>query len=344
MRRPLHLHIGHGKAGTSTVQVALGREIERLRGAGFLVADAAMDFREEGAIEAGSAFYVADRCAEREAGLRTVTERFHAVGQQLAGREAQLVVSAESFTAHGAEVLARALRHAFEIHVVYYVRRQDDWIPSAWNQWGVRRGLSLDAYLEWALAESRPDYEGVIARWEAVADTVRVRPLHESAFAGGRVEADFFAAIGAGFEPAAVPRQNAALDLALLETFARSQFLFDRPNGKACASPPSDFARWLVARLPDGFGRERAGLDGKQRERVREHFLAVNRRLHRRWFADLDFDAVFGPTADEAALAERATAQRQGTAQVDRLHRVLGLQLQLIHELWQRLEERNDQR
>ena len=345
MRRPLYLHIGHGKAGSSTIQVALGREIERLRAAGFLVADRAMQFAESGPLDGCPVNYVAARCAEREAGLRTVTERFHAVAQTLQGRDGRLVVSAESFAVPGAEYLAQALRHAFEIHVVYYVRRQEDWIPSAWNQWGSREGLSLAAYLDRALATPQPNYERVLERWEPVADTVRVRPLHAGGLDGGRVDADFFAAIGAGFAPAAGPRQNEGLDLGLLEVFASSPFLFSHGDDEPDVGATSALREWLAQRLPASLRSDRPLLDGAQRQRVRAAFREANLRLQQRWFPDVEFDAVFGPAEDEAAIAERAEAQRREGAELDRLRRVVGLQLELIHELRERiavLESRSD--
>ncbi|MCR9246708.1 MAG: hypothetical protein NXI31_16870 [bacterium] len=333
-RRPLHLHIGHAKAASSTLQSALANDIDALRAAGFLVADEQLQFPATGRLVGAPVHRIGELCAAREAGLKRLVEQ---LGEQLVmtgdATAPQLVISAESLTTPGAEYLAQALQHAFEIHVLYYVRRQDDWLPSAWSQWGCRQGLTLPQYVERALAQDQPNYLKCIRRWQPFADTVRVRPLNRAALTGGDIVPDFYAAIGAPPPPRAVARRNQGSDRALFEILAQSPFLFEELEDHADERHQNRIRRWLLEQLPASYSGERTRLENTDRERVMAHFRAANETLHREFFPDVDFDEAFGVTAADDSPESDTPNELAG------LRRVLGLQFGMIHSLHERVAE-----
>ena len=195
MRRRLYLHIGHPKCASTTIQSALARNVAALREHGFLVADGGLDFPESGPLGSSPTHEVAALIERGEPGLLEAVQRVDRASQRSGERFGRLVLSAESLTIPGAELFAKALRHVFEIHVLYYVRRQDDYLVSAWNQWGCKEGVGLAPYVERELAVPQPNFPRVLERWRPHADSLRVRPLHPAALTGGHVVTDLFDAI-----------------------------------------------------------------------------------------------------------------------------------------------------
>ena len=332
MRKPLYLHAGHPKCASTAIQNALADNIDTLRAQGFLVADANFEFAEEGPLNGCPVQYVADMCGRKEAGLKAAVARFHDLGSRLGDRFDKVIVSSESLCIPEAEYLARALQHEFEIHVVYYIRRQDDWVVSSWSQWGCREGEALAENCDRLLGISYPQFGKVVKRWQAVADTMHVKPLHATAFGAGGVLADFFAAIGAKVEISEDRMANPSLDLALLEVFASSKFLFDSVHDQR-------IQHWLRQALPADYPIEKPVLGAELVARIRAHFEDENRALHREFFADLDYDELFGPRLDEQQRSERHAAQSTQQAEMDRMRRVIGLQFDLMQKMHERLRK-----
>ncbi|MFT4514027.1 MAG: hypothetical protein ACI89X_000310 [Planctomycetota bacterium] len=332
MRKRLYLHIGHPKAASTAIQTALAQHIDTLRAQGFLVADSNFEFPEEGPLDGAPVQYVADMCERKEAGLKEALAKFHELGSRLGDRFDKVIVSSESLCIPEAEYLASALRHEFEIHVIYYIRRQDDWVISAWNQWGCQEGETLVEFCERLIKNSYPNFKKVLSRWQPVANSVHVKPLHASAFASGGVLADFFAAIGANIEIDERRPANASMDLALLEVFASSEFLFESVHDKR-------IVKWLRAMQPADYPVEKPTLSAELQTRVREHFAAENRELHQQFFADLDYDELFGPRKDEQDILERHTQQSTPEAEMNRMRRIIGLQFDLLQKMHVRLKK-----
>ena len=325
-RHPLYLHIGHGKVGSSSIQQALARDLDALRRAEFLVADRKMEFCEGGPMDGSANRYFRDLNALGHDAPADVDQRMHRALQQLAERPRKLVISAEALVSPGIERLASELRRAFEVHVIYYVRRQEDWLVSAWGEWGCQEGLMLDAYCERALQTGQPDFLGVVEAWRPHADTVRVRPLHPSALVGGDLVSDFYDAVGFEGPVSTAPRGREATDLAMLEVFRDSSSLFEDEHDNRLRD-------WLLEHLPDDYPRERVHLASEMAGRVAAHFEPVNRELHARWFPDVDYDLVFGPRPDADERAAAHAGQQGVAAELTRLRRVVGLQLHLLHRL-----------
>jgi len=332
MRIPLHLHIGHPKVASSSIQVALAQNLDALRTEGFLVADANLCFPETGPLHGFPITLVAELCERKEAGLREAAERFAAAQQQIGNRKLKLVVSSESMAIPEAEYIAKALRHAFEIHVIYYVRRQEEWLVSAWNQWGSKEGLNLVDYCNKLLAVPFPDYDQVAQRWEAVADSMHVRPLHTKALVGGDIVLDFFAAIGSKLGITPPDPVNQSFDLALLEVFQDSSFLF-------ASADDNSLREWLRDVIPEGFPIEKPILDTDLLQRIRNSYDRCNRALHARHFPQLPYEAVFGPRRQRGPDGQLPEDQRSPEAQIERLRRVAGLQFALLFRLSEQVRQ-----
>jgi hypothetical protein len=323
--RRISIHIGHQKCASTTLQAALFANLEALRRRGAVVADEQLGFPLEGPLGGPPTFYVDRMCDREEDGLHEAVARLHEAVRGLPEQVDHLIVSAESLTRPRAEFFAKALAHAYRVEVIYYVRRPQDFLVSAWAQWGCLKGLPLRAFVEHEFGLARPDYLAVAERWAAHAASCHVAPLHPSALRGGDVVQDFFAALGyPDLEVAAPPPQNVMLDWSLLEVFADCPFLFQDIHDTALG----DWLKQMVKQEA-----ERPLLAGDLVAEIAARYDESNRRLHARFFPDVDFDAALATRINDCAPTR--TAEEEQQAEMARLRRAVGVQLELARRLQQ---------
>lgn len=329
-RPKLFLHIGHGKVASSTIQAALQANIDVLRSQGFLVADDQLRFPVAGPVTANAVPYFTKMRQMEGGGDADFGGRMGALeAHRASGRYHTAIISAENLTAPGLESIGPQLLHVFDVQVLYYVRRPDDWLLSAWKQWGVKQGVGIAEFFEEAIGNGHPPFLKVAERWQEAAGAIRVRPLHPDALEGGDIVRDVFHAIGCKPEVTDLPRVNPSFDLSLLEVMAQSPFLFDDRNDNR-------LFHYLQQVLPEEFPHERLALGRDMLERLHARLEGDNRELHRRFFPAVDYDAVFGWRDPKPVTSEP----------LDRIRRVLGLQLGRLQDLEQRvaaLESRGGQ-
>lgn len=108
----------------------------------------------------------------------------------------------------------------FDVSVLFVVRRQDMWIYSAWKQWWVKKGYSLDQFIEECIAVGRPDFLGALQRWSDLVGEENItlisldfldEPLH-------RVLSRW---LGVDLPPASSEGSNDAFDFRLLDLMSR---------------------------------------------------------------------------------------------------------------------------
>jgi hypothetical protein len=218
----------------------------------------------------------------------------------------------------------------FDVRLVYYIRRQDDWLISAWKQWGVKAGKRLDDFCLEGTRTRYPAFTVCLQRWEKHAASVQVKPLHKSALFAGSVTEDFARALGLPREGLEHPGvSNASFDASVLEVLWRNPFLFQHRDDDR-------MFRFLEAFLSKEIEPLRTQLSPETQTQLRSFFEAENRALHARHFADTDFDTVFGPA--------RPTGMKP-PCEMELLVRFLGVQLRGIMGMQERvdgLQERVD--
>lgn len=211
-----------------------------------------------------------------------------------------VVLSGEDFSTLTDLDWLPALADRHEIHAVFYLRRQDHWLMSWYNQhvkWPFVRYKSRmdpDAFLETIEDYHWLDYATLLDRWTAVLGPGRVSA---GAVEPGQIEdvtQDFLDKLGITQPPAStVVRINDSLPTHILE-IARNLGLIDlNPEQRSC----------LLAAL-------RTGLEGKvegapnlytphQRQQILDRFTESNRKVAQAFFGrDMLF---FEPTpADDA--------------------------------------------
>lgn len=109
-----------------------------------------------------------------------------------------LVVSAENLiNPNNFQNLFVNAQDLFDIQIVAYVRRQDDYFASAWQQWHLKVYPSLQAYVDARLGKDA-NWAQMLAPWEERfgRDRITVRAFQRSALINGDILDDFFSITG----------------------------------------------------------------------------------------------------------------------------------------------------
>lgn len=199
-RTKLFLHIGAGKCGSTTIQDFLARNAEKLRELGYLVP--ASDLTLTGTVTGDHIWFFERLIAEDAAASQEVLNRLLAIQETASGDiQRAILLSAENLSEpRGAERLFDLAARHFDIFIIMYIRRQDEYLDSAWRQWWLKTDPDL---WSWVIQNHQR-----IGNWRASLDPwvdafgrerVTVRLFDRDMFIGNDLQADFSAAVGIPF-------------------------------------------------------------------------------------------------------------------------------------------------
>ena len=311
MRPILFIHIGHSKTGTTTIQRSLQIHADLLRKHGLLLADGQLEFPLDGPVKhhpLGPIQKMLGSLPASTADLTAMLDRLRATLQAHGLRGA--VISSENLSAPEGAVLFAGAREVFEIKVLHLVRRQDDWLESAWKQWGLKLGQDIETFVDEQLARGMPDYTGTARAWREMADSFTMLPMQ----AVPDLTTTVWNWLGLGHvAPPAPPWENSTYDRSVLEVLVRNPWLFaDHEDNTVFES--------LDVLCPANVPRDGHGLlNHALASRVMEHYREENARLQREYFPE-------APGLADGTRREAATAP----ATEDVLFRFLGIQTQML--------------
>jgi len=329
----LILHPGHPKCGSSTVQFAMYSNIDQLEREHVFVPNRRFEFSADGPVyreRLGNPVHYFESIANAEDVASFEEELVAALDAVRSAGGQKVIISAENLGNQPGittrrpvhEVLAR---HFPDTHVVFYVRRQDEWMVSSWQQWGHKLGWSLEQHIEKGIEDHRPDFLKAALFFEEVygEGCVEVVPLNRPTLIDGDLLADFSSRAGiARLElPEEEQFRNASFSGALCDVLSRIHGVYDGTGDRK--------VRQLLSKLSASrgliFNSDKKLLTRDLRRRVLDHFRTDNEALHERFFADIPFDAVFGLPESEGD-DEMADLR----AQVEGLRDVVAIQMEVI--------------
>lgn len=327
MKPRLYLHIGHSKVASTSIQDFLDVNLPTLRQKGFLVADLDFRFPSSGSSRCNPVGALETLChggPEGQEALHARLRELHHVLTVPNGRFDRAILSAENLCNPPFAGLFAPVADLFDVHLIYYVRRQDEWLLSAWKQWGVKAGKSVDEFCLEGTRTRYPAFTVALKRWEPLASHLHVRPLHPSTLADRSVTHDFARAIGLDPQPLVHPGiRNASFDAAVLEVLHRNPWLFAHRDDDRVFDFLTEF-------LPQDQKPARTQLDRATRQQLVDYFADENRALLERFCKGADYEVVFGMPKDDPKDAQPATE--------DLLMRFLGLQLRGLMDLHARVK------
>ena len=300
----LYLHIGFNKTGSTSLQYCLAQNSATLEQAGFLYPGAAQDSYVQNLQHTPLAAALPERPVawlrpRKRAGLdRALADLLAAID---ASPAAAVILSSEAFggldmTAdHVARV--RDKLAGFEIFVIAYIRRQDSYFLSTYQEDIKNGGQHLFQFKRYA-SNRQLAFSQRLAPWRAVfgADRVIVRPFDHRFWPEGRLEYDFLDAIGAPRDDVQTLEKpaNESLDIQSLEFLRRINQIGRtdedfRLSGPAIRRLTAAFSQQLAAEEQ----RQKLSLSSEQSEILRTHFRDDN--LAALAGSGIDVDDFFPP-------------------------------------------------
>lgn len=333
-RARLLIHIGAGKCGSSAIQWFLARNQAKLRARGYLLPGPRLEPNQP---SAGQQVWYFNEClqAPDQQGA-AVRARLLELAQQ--DGAPTIVLSAENLlSARQAPGLFQPLGEQFDIRILGYIRRQDDYLLSFWQQWGFKQAPDFWAWLVNMLQPGRPgDWLADLEPWaRAFGDTaICLRRFGQAYFLGGDLLHDFCAAANIDTTDLELmqPPQNLGFNDTLMEAAYRLRDRFTGPHDIEFFEMAARWAGPSVCRR--GASRQ---LNYAQRLAILEHFAAGNRALQHRFFPELPADQpLFEPPCD---LQEPDSPPSSERAQIDLCLRLLHGAYRDIRGLQRRLDQ-----
>ncbi len=332
LRKPkLILHIGHDKCGSTSLQETLNANSEWYKERGVMIMNSVMPASQTPGDRVGM-IWVIDEILRysKEGRLNLATDKLADLVDVVRKASKQypvVVLSSENLYHPDHAALWGKYRSEFEIQIIYYIRRQDEWLVSAWKQWGLTSGISLDAYVEQQTQRGYPDFNKTAKKWETEfgPENCHIRPLHESALYERDLIKDFFEATQIAIPPKILENFNKSPDYSFLHLFEKNPQLF-------AGAHDTQISNFLNKHPEITQSRNKMELLGRERRRqIMDVYKVGNRELWKRHFSGTPFDTIFGTDPYPEA------AQRPND--VEALMRVCAMQLAILEKqhqaIWQ---------
>ncbi len=204
----LIIHIGAGKCGSSAIQAYLSANAAALGAKGVLIPG--LDLTTTAQITGQQINFFLNLAEAPESAnhpqqptradaASIVRRRLAILKEEMVKRNLHtLVISAENLSAlHAYSRLFAEEKAHFDVHIVAYIRRQDEYLSSAWGQWHVKSYATIDEYLSARMAFDG-DWHATLAPWlgEFGRERVHVRVFDRNTMHNGDVVDDFIKVTG----------------------------------------------------------------------------------------------------------------------------------------------------
>lgn len=193
-RKSVLLHIGANKTGSSAIQAFLRLNAEALARHGLHVAPA--DLMPGSTISGQHLPFFEHLREDMPFGRKIVAERIPLLLRQIPAGET-LVISAENLSnLNGTHELFTDVARERLLHVLLYIRRQDELLLSSWQQWGAKTTGDFWAWLTGATG-FRGDWRATLERWEALVPRQRITVrIYDRGALHGDIICDFLEHLG----------------------------------------------------------------------------------------------------------------------------------------------------
>jgi hypothetical protein len=323
LRQRIVIHAGFGKCGSASIRTALLQNFSKLRQQSVLIPDKDLRIAHTAADLVGTPIWVLEKARKKSENLtQRLTDEIGAATRRKA--EHLAILSSENLANPGMAQLFTGLDDRADVRVIFYVRPQIQWIPSAWKQWGLKEGVPLSDFVSKCIDAGTPGFRLGIETWKDALPKARidVRFLIPELLNGGNPAQDFFHLVGLSkdnysFEN--VPR-NPSLDVSVLHVLSKNSHLFSGVHDNALTLA-------LTHALSKKFRSNNVQmLSPEQQGRIEERFRDENLWLLRTYCSGRDVDRIY-----EAHFTPRETESRYSSmTEMELIYRCLGIILESL--------------
>ena len=323
MRSRLLIHAGFAKCGSASIRTALFQNFRKLQKDNVFVFDKELRLARTAADLIGTPIWCFEQARKHSENL---TRRLSAEIAPLLKRKGQhlAILSAENLANPGMADLLAGLDSQCDVSVVFYLRPQLQWIPSAWKQWGLKMGASLSDFVAQCVDTRTPAFKRDIESWKSTlpAANIHVRFLIPELLAGSNPAHDFFNLLGLsekGYEFESEAR-NPSLDVSVLHVLSKNPHLFSDVHDNSLTLP-------LTRALSKKFRATNIQmLSAEQEARIEECFRDENRWLLNTYCSDADVDRIYRMHF----MPSKAETRYSDMTESELIYRCLGIILESI--------------
>jgi hypothetical protein len=323
LRQRIVIHAGFGKCGSASIRSALLQNFSKLWEQGVLIPDKDLRIARRAADLVGTPIWFLEEARKKSENL---TQRLADEISAVAGHKTDhlAILSSENLANPGMAQLFTGLDDHSDVRVIFYVRPQLQWIPSAWKQWGLKQGITLSDFVSKCIDGGRPAFRLGIEAWKSALPKagVHVRFLIPELLNGGNPAQDFFQVVGLSeneysFEN--VPR-NPSLDVSILHVLSKNPHLFSGVHDNAL---PLALTRALSKKFR---ANNVQMLSAEQQARIEERFRDENLWLLKTYCSEMDVDGIYRAYFEP----REAETGYPGMTEVELIYRCLGIILESL--------------
>lgn len=289
MSAKIIVHIGANKTGSSAIQKFLSLNCEALRKQGLVIPGQDLTLSSQ---VSGFHVFAFEELFRNPRGRQQLETAMNVMADSEADAEA-ILLSAENLAANpAAPALFAGLVEKFDIQVILYVRRQDEYVLSSWQQWYSKVS---DDFWAWAIGVTGTlgDWRVYLERWEAVVPRAKitVRVFERDKLDGGDAIQDFYNRLGldAPFDSLRYPQDkvNPSFSDAVMDLVKGNKLIFKNAHD-------SNFYNFVLEMTGDRYVRRsrQSPITFAQRRAILQKYADSNRWVQDVYFAG-DSDGLF---------------------------------------------------
>jgi hypothetical protein len=320
--RRIIIHAGFAKCGSTSIQAALFHNFGKLQKGGVSLFGKELRIAHTPA-DLGVPLWLLERAREkREPLAQRLSDEIASVRGGNGDRVG--ILSAENLATPDMAPLFAGLDRQLEVSVIFYLRPQLQWIPSAWKQWGLKEGISLSDFVSHCIHARSPSFKSSIETWKGVlpAARIHVRFLIPELLRGGDPAQDFFHLLGLPRDKYNIAREprNPSLDFSILHVLSKNPHLFSSVHD-------NKLMKGLMRTLPTKFQSTNIQMLAREEEaRIEASFRDENLWLLNTYCNGMDVDHIYRTHFTPREPDARYSSMNE----IDLIYRCLGIVLESI--------------
>jgi hypothetical protein len=317
------IHAGFAKCGSASIRTALFQNFRQLQKQNVLVFDKDLKIARTASDLVGTPIWALEDAKKKSENLaRRLSDGIAAVARRKTDHIA--ILSAENLATPGMAQLFAGIDSVFEVEVIFYLRPQLQWIPSAWKQWGLKKGVPLSDFVSQCIDARRPSFRSNIETWKSALPAAKfhVRFLIPELLNGGNPAQDFFHLLGLPEDKFALENEarNPSLDVSILHALSKNPHLFSGVHDNSLMLA-------LTRALPKKFRSKNIQmLSSEQEIRIEECFRDENLWLLKTYSGGIDVDGIY----QAHFTPQKAETRYSNMTDTDLIYRCLGTILESI--------------
>jgi hypothetical protein len=323
VRSRLLIHAGFAKCGSASIRTALFQNFRNLQKDNVFVFDKDLRIARTAADLIGTPIWSVEQARKQSENLtRKLSEEIAPLLKRKGDHLA--ILSAENLGNPGMADLFAGLDSQCDVSVVFYLRPQLQWIPSAWKQWGLKTGASLSDFVAQCIDTRTPAFRRDIESWKSTlpAANIHVRFLIPDLLAGGNPAQDLFNLLGLSEKQYALESEarNPSLDVSVLHALSKNPHLFSDVHDNRLMLA-------LTRALPKEFRSTNIEmLSAEQETRIEECFRDENQWLLKTYCSNADMDRIYRTYF----MPRKADTRYSDMTESELIYRCLGIILESI--------------